>query len=76
METRYIDTLCDVISEMLVARMSVLFTSRGLKKCCSDFAAFFLKCRLSNTSPPIDFSVLTNNETCHLLCFFYINVSK
>ena len=40
METRYKDALCDVISEMLVARMSVVFTSRGLW-CDSEFARLF-----------------------------------
>ena len=40
METRYKDTLCDVISEMLVARMSIIFTSRGLW-CDSEFARLF-----------------------------------
>jgi hypothetical protein len=54
-----IQTYCDVISEMLVARISVIFTSRGLRNrpwFRLRARVFLFKCRVSNPSSLIDLS--------------------
>jgi hypothetical protein len=79
-----IQTYCDVISEMLVARISVIFTSRGLRNRLwfrLRVRVFLFKCRVSNPSSLIDLSAPHSQTMKPTICcahwyLFYINVSK
>jgi hypothetical protein len=81
---KVIQTYCDVISEMLVARISVIFTSRGLRNrpwFRLRVRVFLFKCRVSNPSSLIDLSAPHSQTMQPTICcahwyLFYINVSK